>query len=49
MRNLKRVIFELANYLKKLPEDPDFSTIPTEFRDKLSEYLTTQKNHMHLP
>ena len=34
----------LANYLKKLPEDPDFSTIPTEFRDKLSEYLTTQKN-----
>ena len=23
----------LANYLKKLPEDPDFSTIPVEFRD----------------
>ena len=34
----------LANYLKKLPEDPDFSTIPVEFRDKLSAYLSAQKD-----
>lgn len=34
----------LANYLKKLPEDPDFSTIPVQFRDKLGQYLSSQKD-----
>ena len=35
---------KLANYLKALPEDPDFSTIPNQYRNKLSEYLSAQKN-----
>tara|TARA_R100001594_G_scaffold143620_1_gene191792 strand:+ start:213 stop:1442 length:1230 start_codon:yes stop_codon:yes gene_type:complete len=35
---------KLADYLKALPEDPDFSGIPQNYRTTLSEYLSNQKH-----
>ena len=34
---------KLANYLKQLPGDPDFSGIPQKYRNTLSSYLTNLK------
>lgn len=35
---------QLRNYLKKLPADMDFSQIPSQYRGKLSNYLSKKKN-----
>jgi hypothetical protein len=34
----------LANYLKQLPEDPDFAGVPQQFRNNLSNYLSNAKS-----
>lgn len=34
----------LANYLKQLPDDPDFSGVPAQFRNNLSNYLSNAKS-----